>query len=308
MKPAEFLVFGEALFDLFVTSTDNPAVPNVVARAGGSPMNVAIGLSRLGCASALLSQISNDNLGNGLMELLAKEGVDLNYLARTDCESTLSVIATDATGQPSYSFYTQGADGTLSVDELPQLPDSIHALHFGSYALVLGETANTAYVLAQREKHRLITLDPNIRPTIEPDPAVWIKRIDALMPYVDVVKISDEDIRVLYGEDCDVEHHARAFLDQGAKLVFLTRGGDGGQVFSTDHNFQGKPPKITVADTVGAGDTFMAMLLCELAKTDDITDADFMATTLEKCLYAAAITCTRVGADLPYLADLDISL
>jgi fructokinase len=187
-----FLVCGEALFDFFLENEAGPAAATYAARAGGSPFNVAIGLARLGQRSGLLTGLSSDLLGERLAQVLADEGVSTRYAIPTDRPTTLSLVGLDTHGVPAYQFYDNGsADTGVTEADLPALDQEISGLHFGSYSLAATPVADAMAALASGNRQRFISVDPNVRPTVEPDMDVWRTRMAALFPLADVVKISN---------------------------------------------------------------------------------------------------------------------
>lgn len=311
-----FLVCGEALFDFFV---DQPASadcwPQLRYQAvpGGSPFNVAIGLARLGQRATLFSGVSEDFLGRQLLAVLEQEGVDCRHLQLRQLPTTLALVGLDAAGKPQYSFYGDKApEASLSLADLPQLDDAVQGIHVGSYALVSHPTGDSLQQLVAREsKQRLISLDPNIRLNVEPDLNRWRSVLDFHANHAHLIKVSDEDLQLLY-PDLPVEEAARRWLGGQCSLVILTRGGDGVTVFSPHHGEWSLPAlPVDVVDSVGAGDTFQAALLCHLAEQGlaspaalDSLDKVQINTLLQFAIRAAAITCSRRGPDLPRRADL----
>ncbi len=306
-----FVVCGEALFDVFATG-DTPTGMAMDARVGGSPFNVAVGLARLAQPVCFLSQVSRGFLGERLMRALATEGVRTATVQRSDAPTTLSLIGLDAQGVPSYSFYGEGcADRLLSDDALAALPAGIQAINFGSYATVVGETAATQRKLVEREQGRaLIAYDPNIRLNVEPSLDVWRAQIDWMLPRTQLLKVSDEDLRLVWPGVEPADFAARA-LAHGAKLVVVTRGGEGATGWTAAGRVDVPPVAVQVIDTVGAGDTFQAALLTWLAERDALSapalaalPKDALGDALGFAARAAAITCSRRGADMPRRAEL----
>lgn len=307
------LVCGEALVDLFLGPAEGGEMP-ARAVAGGSPFNVAIGLARLGVAAGFLGGVSRDRFGEMLAGRLAGEGVDTRFLHRTARLSTISVVATAADGQPSYSFHGEGAaDRSLELADLPQaLPPEIEALTFGSYTMVAEPAASAFAALAEREAgRRVISVDPNLRPGVEPDMARWHIAGERFYRCATIIKASDEDIRLAWEGGLSLPEAAQYWLGCGAKLVVITRGAEGAVAFSRTGNVAVAGRHAEVRDTVGAGDSFHAALLAGLARTgrlrvDAIAALDLPA--IEDLLHhagaAAAITVTRRGADLPSAAEL----
>jgi len=306
-----FVVCGEALFDVFATG-ETPTGMAMDARIGGSPFNVAIGLARLGQPVAFLSQISRGFLGERLMRALLAEGVAASTVQRSDAPTTLSLIGVDAQGVPSYAFYGEGcADRLLDESALAALPAGVKAINFGSYATVVGSTAATQRTLVKRAQgHALIAYDPNIRLNVEPRLEVWRTQIEWMLPRTQLLKVSDEDLRLVWPGLAPAEFAARA-LAQGVALVVVTRGSEGASGWTAAAQVDVPPVQVAVVDTVGAGDTFQAALLTWLAERDALAAAslaalskDALAQALGFAARAAAITCSRRGADMPRRAEL----
>ena len=307
------LVCGEALVDLFVLG-DNGARLKAEAVAGGSPFNVAIGLSRLGCPSALCTGLSTDRFGRLLTDLLMTENVNLDYAMRTPRLTTISVVATDAAGQPQYSFHGEGAaDRSITVADLkPELAADIEAVTFGSYTLIVQPVAEAYLALAQREAgQRVIFLDPNIRPTVIGDLKDWPTQFRQFLRTATIVKASEEDIATAYGAEAAIADVARDWLTQGPSFVVVTRGGAGAVAFLDDKTIEVPGRDIKVVDTVGAGDTFSAALLSGLRTAGLLSlkrigglTAEKLGSVLNYAIVASSITCSRRGADLPTSADV----
>ena len=299
------VVCGEALFDVFVKGEDGPGSLDLAARAGGSPFNVAIGMSRLETPSALLTGISDDIFGTRLDAVLTAEGVDRRYLVQTGRRTTLSIVGLNESGSPSYSFYGVGsADCSLTDEDMPDLGDDVTGLHFGSYSIAVAPVADAFAALARRNAERFISLDPNIRPSVEPDMAVWRRRIDTMRALATLIKVSDEDLSYLHPESDPVDV-ARKWA--AGRLVVLTRGGDEVVAIRGNDEVRVTPPTVDVVDTVGAGDTFQACLLSGLTRADlqvDALSSEDLRQLVTEAARAAAITCSRRGADLPSRADL----
>jgi fructokinase len=308
------LTCGDALFDVFANPSSSTSTMALDARVGGSPLNVAVALSRLGQSAAFLAKVSNDPFGRRLLAHLESEGVDTDLIVRTGAPTTLAIIALDEKGVPTYSFYTSGtADRSLEAAELPaRLPDAVRVVHIGSYTTALEPTASSLEALVTRERgRRFISYDPNIRPSIVPDPELWRRRVAALTAQAHLVKASVEDIQFLY-PGADVDRVLADWLERGAGIAVATMGDVGARAMTR----QGVAARVSsrtvkVIDTVGAGDTFQAALLTWLAEHGRLS-ADGLATLsaddlnglLTFAARAAAITCSRRGADMPRRGEL----
>ncbi|NND00168.1 MAG: carbohydrate kinase [Gammaproteobacteria bacterium] len=307
-----FLVCGEALFDLFPENTTATSTVKFDGRAGGSPFNVAVGLARLNVPTAILTGISSDMLGEKLAAALVEEGVSTKYLVRSGRRTTLSLVGLNQSGSATYAFYGIGsADCGVKYKHLPEIKDEPAGYHFGSYTTVIKPVAKAFIKLARNKKNKFISYDPNVRLTIEPDIAVWRKSVHDFSGCADVIKISSEDFELLHPNELP-EAKAQEWFDQGVKLIILTNGSRQVSAWSRSGlKVNVKPPKTTVIDTVGAGDTFQAaMLKCLLElenPKEDLNDLNeqFLSSVLNYAATAAALTCTRRGADLPRLTELD---
>lgn len=307
------LVTGEALIDLFIGAPHPTGFP-AEAIAGGSPFNVAIGIGRLGRPAAFLSTLSEDVFGSFLADKLAEAGVNTSYIQRCANYTTLSVVATDASGQPQYSFYApNSADRALTSEALPaQLPADVSAIAAGSYALGVEPIATAIETLLFREAGtRVISLDPNVRPRVVGDLTAYRERFERLLAYATIVKASDEDIELLYPTH-DLASTARAWLERGPKLVVITRGEKGFLAAFENTIVEHPAPSIEVVDTVGAGDTFHAGLLAwfdanTLLTPQGVSGLSISQVTaaLDFAAAAAAIVCTRRGANPPSWSEVE---
>src|SRR5215510_5357138 len=230
------LTCGDDLFDIFANPGTSESSIALDARVGGSPLNVAVALSRLERPTGFLAKISNDPFGRKIIAYLKSEGVDTGLIVKSDAPTTLAIVALDDKGVPTYSFYTNGtADRSLAATELPaRLPDAVRVVHIGSYTTALEPTASSLEALVTRERpRRFISYDPNIRPSIVPDPEVWRRRVAALTAQAHLVKASVEDIQFLY-PGASVESVLADWLARGAGIAIATMG-ELGAVSVTKH-------------------------------------------------------------------------
>lgn len=310
-----FLSCGDALFDLFASekSTDSVGAISLAGAVCGSPMNVALGLARLGHHSRYITRLSSDLFGERIREYLAENNVDTSLSIDTDLHTTLAIVQKQSDGSADYAFYINNtADVSMTNEDIPQsLPDDLRVLHFGSYSTAVDPTASTLMSLAKRQSaSHVISYDPNLRPSIEPDTARWQEVFNVFGRTANLIKASDEDIETLLGKNSEERFVADCF-SMGAQLVFITRGPNGASGFKPDGSSVHVPgASVSVVDTVGAGDTFQTTLLHWLAAEGHITEAaDIQGevdldASMKLAIRAAGITCTRRGADLPTLADL----
>ncbi len=305
------IVCGEALFDLFSAAETGTGLA-LDANVGGSPFNVAVGLARLGQPVGFFAAVGSGFLGDRLMRTLAAEGVDTRAVARPDAPTTLSVVGLDAQGVPSYAFYgDRGADRQLTTAALAHLPQGIRVVQVGSYATVVEPIASTLRALIEAERGRaLIAYDPNIRLNVEPEIARWREQLAWMLPRTHLLKVSEEDLEWLQ-PGASIDAFAAHALAQGVAAVIVTRGALGATGWTAQGQASVPRVAVEVIDTVGAGDTFQAAMLTWLAEHEALSAtalAALSATQLEAALAfasrAAAITCSRRGADMPRRAEL----
>jgi fructokinase len=310
-----FLVCGEALFDFFSQPGSNGKSNTLgfQAIAGGSPFNVAVGLRRLGVDAGFFAGLSTDYLGKRLRKVLQEEGVCCDYLIDFDTPTTLAMGAVGDDGSPHYSFRGEGcADRQLRLGHLPELGEKVRGIHVGSFSLVVQPIADTLLALVVRESdRRLITLDPNVRLNPAPDIERWREQISAFAQHAHLIKVSDEDLELLYPER-NPDEIAQSWLGKRCQMVVLTRGTQGASIFTRQHgNWSVPAQNVVTVDTVGAGDTFQAALITFLTERQLDDPASLSALSreildemLRFAVAAAALTCTKVGPDLPYRHQL----
>ncbi len=306
-----FVVCGEALMDVFGNG-DTPTGMALDARVGGSPLNVAVGLARLDQTVSFFGGISTGFVGDRLMRALRDEGVGTSTVLRLDAPTTLGLVGLDSQGVASYAFYGEGcADRQVPLSALSRVSADARAFHFGSYTMVVEPVAQTLRALVERERHRaLIAYDPNIRLNVEPDLARWRDVLHWMTPRAGLIKVSEEDLSLL-APGAVAHELATQWLAQGVALVVVTRGGEGVWACTARHEVEVPAVATTLVDTVGAGDTFQAALLTWLAEHNAMSSSALgelsaaqLGAALRFAARAAAITCSRRGADLPRRDEL----
>ena len=298
MDGPRFVVAGEALVDVVV-----PAGGGTPERApGGSPLNVAVGLARLGFDTTLVTEIGVDELGRLLVDHLDESGVRLAEGSVVAGHPTSAATAhLDAHGTASYDF-------DLRWDLRPApLPPGITALHVGSVGAALRPGRDSILTMVEQASGAgvLVSYDPNARPVFTPDREQAWRDVREVAGRSDLVKLSDEDLRFLQpGKDAsDV---AAELLDGSTRLVVVTLGGAGALAVSREAattHVQSRPSD--VVDTVGAGDSFMAALLAVAVDHGlDGLDEARLTAYVTAAHEAAAVTVSRRGADPPRRTEL----
>ncbi|QFZ76998.1 carbohydrate kinase [Streptomyces fagopyri] len=299
------VVAGEALIDLVPQGAG--ALVHLRPARGGGPYNTAVALGRLGSPTVFCSRVSNDAFGEALLDGLREARVDVSRVQRGAEPTTLAVATVAEDGSAAYSFYVEGtADRLFTTPD--RLPDAVRAVSFGTVSLVLEPGASAYEALLRNAAARGVftALDPNVRAGLIPDADAYRARFKSWLPSVSLLKLSEEDARWLGGTPGE-------WLASGPAAVVITRGGDGLTVFTRGggvHSVPGEP--VEVVDTIGAGDTVNAALLHGLAARDALSpgaltdlNAEDWTELLRFAARAAAVTCSRAGAEPPYAAELD---
>ena len=309
------VVCGEALFDVFPQQETATGI-ELAAMIGGSPFNLAVGLARLGAQAQFFGGLSHDVFGRRLHAALEAEGVDLSCAPRPHAPTALVMVSVDAHGVPAYALYGEStADRMVQLADLDGVPEDAAAVHVGSYCMVVEPVASSYRALIERQHgSSIIACDLNVRLTIEPRVQLWRDALQWMLPRADIMKVSDEDLHALYPSLTVASFVAQA-LAAGVALVVVTRGAKGVAAATQAAPLMELPAlPVTVVDTVGAGDTFQAGLLASLARGGQLDrdalrrlDRATLAQALQFAAQAAAITCSRRGADLPHLRDLDFN-
>jgi fructokinase len=295
-------VCGEVLIDLI------PGADGVrVAHVGGGPANTAKALARLGHDVQFIDGISTDEYGVAARKELLDDEVKLDLALTSDKPTCLAIISLDANGGASYEFKI---DGTATFDfNLNWLPDPSRykpqLLHIGTLVTIIQPGADVLYDWAmQVAEFAPIVFDPNIRPSVMVDHDLYEASVEKWAALSSVIKVSDDDMAWLYPGQ-KYEDVAQRWINDGAALVVVTRGSQGIVGFSVDGSVEVDGAKITVADTVGAGDTVGAIIVEAMIEKGILAlTGDVLKAVLHRAAVAAGITCSRKGAQPPYKHEL----
>jgi fructokinase len=306
---------GDALIDFLpVKSVDgrDAAVPV----AGGSCLNVAVGMARLGAPTGFAGGISTDLFGRMIADHALASKVELRHAIRSEHQTTLAFVRTVA-GEPQYAFYDEATASRNWIYRRGSIPfDEIEAIHVGSTTLVNDEGAAQALAMIDDAGAAVtISFDPNCRPALVRHKARYVDQMDTFAASADIVRMSDVDFEFLYGGN-DYAGRAKSFLAAGASLVVVTRGIQGAQAWHRQAGMvEIRAPTIDVVDTIGAGDSFQAALLFALRALGRISaealiemNPDELRRALSFASVCAAFTCGRAGADPPRATDVGMEL
>lgn len=301
-------ILGEALIDF--KATGPLAFQGFV---GGSSLNVAVAVARQQQPVVFLTQISRDLLGAPIKRYLIDNGVDTRYLLESDAPSTVAFVE-ERDGNAHFQFMNSGAaDTQYDPSPRPGLPDSVRFVQFGSISLLNEPTATSIADIVAAHRARVITVfDPNCRPALTKDRAVYrAALLGKWIPLAHILKISDQDLAWLE-PGRDHAEAAQAWLGLGPSVVIVTAGEKGATLYrQTGAPIHVSPPAIRVLDTVGAGDTFTANTMVRLLQLG-VQSANALASlgdaqwrdVMTYAAKAAAINCTRAGANPPTLAEM----
>jgi fructokinase len=295
-------VCGEVLIDLI------PGADGVrVAHVGGGPANTAKALARLGHDVQFIDGISTDEYGVAARKELLDDEVKLDLALTSDKPTCLAIVSLDTNGGASYEFKI---DGTATFDfNLNWLPDPSRykpqVLHIGTLVTVIQPGADVLYDWAmQVAEFAPIVFDPNIRPSVMGDHDLYEAAVEKWAALSSVIKVSDDDMAWLYPGQ-KYEDVAKRWINDGAALVVVTRGSQGIIGITADGSVEVDGAKITVADTVGAGDTVGAIIVEAMVEKGILAlTGDVLKAVLHRAAVAAGITCSRKGAQPPYKHEL----
>jgi fructokinase len=292
------LVIGEALIDIL----------DGHSYVGGSPLNIAVGLARLGRDVDLLTHIGDDEDGRRIAEYVKASGAQLVPGSMTAARTPTATATIADDGSATYTF-----DLDWQLSGTPEVPPPLF-VHTGSIAAV--REPGCLAVAALLDAYRVsatITLDPNVRPSLIANRELALQRIEHLIERSDIVKVSDEDLRWI-DPDRQPEQTARVWSSLGPAIVAVTMGEQGSQAFCAAGEVQVAAQPVEVVDTVGAGDAFMVGLLDALWEMNLLGGdrraalarirLDELTAALEAAGLSSALTVGRAGADLPDRAAL----
>lgn len=309
------IALGDLLIDFTCVSTDVDGYPTMAAHPGGAPANFLATMARFGASTALLGKVGEDTFGQLLITTLSRAGIATDgIVVDSDVFTTLAFVTLNKDGDRTFSFARKpGADTRLAFDELNlSLIDRARVFHFGTLSLTdePARTATRRAVAHARAHNKLVTFDPNLRAMLWRDLLQAREEMLWGLAQANVIKLSGEELEFLFGT---ISHEAgvmRILEEYGAKLVFLTLGGDG--CLFANSMATGRVPAlsgIAPTDTTGAGDIFFGSAVWRLLETgkapEDLNGWELEDIARFACT-AAGLSTTRSGglSSVPSLEDI----
>ena len=322
----DIITLGEVLIDMTQCGRDGNGNAMFAAYPGGAPANVAVAAARLGASTGFIGKVGDDAFGRSLEQTLKNEGVGVAGLYTcSDVPTTMALVSIDETGDRDFSFYRDpGADTQLTSGEALEAlgKDLPKVLHVGSLSMTTEPSREACLraVAFAREKGILISYDPNYRSALWKSGEIAVKMMKSLLPMADILKVSEEEMLMLTGS-ADLEEGSRILSDSGPSLVMVTLGPKGVFARCGDSTVSVPPYDVVVADTNGAGDTFLGAMLMQITREDSeaedtVREGEGSAVSLDRGTLlrmvtwankAAALTCSRHGAipAMPYRNELE---
>ncbi len=302
---------GELLIDYTDAGNSAAGMKLFEQNAGGAVANVAVAVRRLGYPSAFIGKVGADMQGEFLIKALADEGVNITGIVTDEkVFTTLAFVALSPQGERSFSFCRKpGADTMLQLFEIDE------SLIKNSSLLAIGSLSLTAEPARSATKHAInfargngvvVAYDPNYRASLWPSQEVAQEQMSSLLPLVDVLKLSDEEISLICGTD-DPQEAAMVLLGQGIKVVCITLGKKGAFVATKDGNRTVKGIDLPATDTTGAGDSFWGGFLYCIAKRGGTVDNLTLQDVANFAYFgnAVATLCVQSRGAIPAMPTLE---
>ncbi|HAK44517.1 MAG TPA: hypothetical protein DCO79_01160 [Spirochaeta sp.] len=300
----DIVTIGEALIDLAAVETGLPLseVTSFKRVAGGAPANVAVGSSKLGRKSGLITRVGDEAFGKHIIDVVGKFGVETSGIQKdTEVNTGLAFIGLPTPYTREFLFYRNpGADMRIDFSEIPSdLLLKTKIFHFGSISLINEPSAASTLkaVKAAKDAGAIISYDPNLRMSLWPDEKAARDTIMSVVKYADIIKVNGDEMEFIF-KSKDLEAGAQKLLNMGAKVILCTKG-ELGSLFATKH-FTGTKDviKLDSVDSTGCGDSFLSgifSILSDYSIEDITTDQNILEKAVGFGAAAAAITSTMRG-------------
>lgn len=307
----DITVFGEILIDFTLQGVNEDKQKLFAQNPGGAPANVAVAATRLGAYTAFLGKVGKDMHGEFLHSVLKNENVDTKgMILDRNYFTTLAFVDVGESGERSFSFARKpGADTMIDKEEIDiDILDRTKVFHIGSLSLTNQPARDTTLYAVKRAKDKgsIISYDPNYRSSLWESEAAAKKQMRSLIPYVDIMKISDEETELLT-DFMEPEKATESLFQKGVKIVVVTLGGDGAYIYCKEGGKKVSGFKSKVIDTNGAGDSFWGGFLYKISKAGKKPE-DFMMNELEEYTRfgnAVASLCVEHKGAIPSMPYLE---
>ena len=306
----DITTFGEILIDFTWQGTGGDGQALFAQNPGGAPANVAVAASRLGARTAFLGKAGNDMHGEFLKSVLQKEHVDTQgMILDAKYFTTLAFVNVSQSGERTFSFARKpGADTQIEKEEIDvDILDRTHIFHVGSLSLTDQPARDTTFYAVKRAKTKgsIISYDPNYRASLWENESVAVKQMRSLIPYVDVMKISDEETHLLTAYKSPQEA-AKALYEKGVKIAAVTLGSEGAYIYCKDGGRKVAGFPSVVADTNGAGDSFWGGFLYQLNESGKLPEELSLDELEEFARFGNAVAslCVEGKGAIPAMPDL----
>lgn len=296
---------GEALIDIIIDSKGD-----ITSVIGGAALNTARAIARLGVAVEYLGGLSSDPLGDRIRRSIASDGIAIALPNSTRAPTTLAIAQISSDGSASYRFLLEDTS-VASVDSrtaVSAVSPDCSFLHVGGIALAVEPSSGAAVAVVGDSPHdRLVMLDPNFRPAVAEASTTYRTSFEAMLPRVDVLKVSTDDLGFLFPDQQPLQS-VRGLRERFGLVILITAGGDDVWILSGEEPERCPVPSVDVVDTVGAGDSFSggfaAWWVLNGLGREALRDATAVRSAVEAGITVASMSCLRTGADPPRLEEL----
>jgi len=307
----DVVALGELLIDFTPYGVSSSGMKLFEQNPGGAPANVLTALSKMGLRTGFIGKVGDDIHGLFLKNVLEEQGIDTSSLVLDkEVFTTLAFVELSSTGERNFSFARKpGADTCLTVEDVKEdYVSKARVFHFGSLSLTNEPSRSATIASLEYAKNAgvIISYDPNYRPLLWDSEQEAMDRMKSVLKYVDILKVSDEETKLLTGADDPVEA-SKILLDMGISIVAVTLGSEGAIVRTKEGMAQVPAFESKVVDTTGAGDSFWGGFLYMLIKSNKLPKDISIGEAKEFTLFANAVAslCVEKRGAIPAMPSLE---
>lgn len=311
----DITALGEILIDFTYSGISPNGQKLFEQNPGGAPANMLASATKCGMKTAFIGKVGNDMHGIFMIETLQNAGIDTgNVIVDDSAFTTLAFVGIDDKGERNFSFARKpGADTMLSSEDVSlELLKNSRVFHFGGLSLTDEPSASATRYAIQKAKESgcVITYDPNYRDSLwKSDVTRAVREMSEMIPYTDIMKVSDEEV-ILFTGEADIEVGARILLEQGAKFLVITLGGDGAYVCNKSGGAFVDGYKAEVVDTTGAGDSFFGAFVSQFLKSGKKIEEMSIDDAVEYARFGNAVAslCVEKRGGIPAMPEIEDSM